>query len=105
MFRLQEATKRYQHKGSEVVALKSTTLEISRGEFVAVIGPSGSGKTTLLSMLGGMLAPTSGKVCLHDESLYDCSVSERAGIRQHKLGFVFQTFNLIPYLTALENVQ
>ena len=57
MFRLQDVSKRYVHKGSEVVALQPTTLEISRGEFVAVVGPSGSGKTTLLSMLGGMLAP------------------------------------------------
>jgi putative ABC transport system ATP-binding protein len=105
MFRLQDVSKRYGHKGGEVVALASTTLEISRGEFVAVVGASGSGKTTLLSMLGGMLAPSSGKVWLGKDSLYDGSVSERAQLRQHKLGFVFQTFNLIPYLSALENVQ
>ena len=70
-----------------------------------MVGASGSGKTTLLSMLGGMLAPSSGKVWLDSDSLYDGSVSERARMRQHKLGFVFQTFNLIPYLSALENVQ
>ncbi len=105
MFRLQDATKRYGHKDGEVMALAPTTLEISRGEFVAVVGASGSGKTTLLSMLGGMLAPSSGKVWLDRESLYDSSVSQRAQVRQHKLGFVFQTFNLIPYLSALENVQ
>jgi putative ABC transport system ATP-binding protein len=105
MFRLQDASKRYDHKGSKVVALQPTTLEISRGEFVAVVGPSGSGKTTLLSMLGGMLAPTGGKVWLDGESLYDATATQRARIRQQKLGFVFQTFNLIPYLTALENVQ
>jgi putative ABC transport system ATP-binding protein len=105
MFRLQDATKRYAHKNGEVVALAVTTLEISRGEFVAVVGPSGSGKTTLLSMLGGMLAPSSGKVWLGDQSLYDSTVAARARLRQQKLGFVFQTFNLIPYLSALENVQ
>jgi putative ABC transport system ATP-binding protein len=105
MFRLQDASKHYRHKNAEVVALQSTTLEISQGEFVAVIGPSGSGKTTLLSMLGGMLAPSTGKVWLDDQSLYDTSPTERARIRQQRLGFVFQTFNLIPYLTALENVQ
>jgi putative ABC transport system ATP-binding protein len=105
MFRLQDATKRYAHKNGEVVALAATTLEISRGEFVAVVGPSGSGKTTLLSTLGGMLAPSSGKVWLGDQSLYDSTVAERARLRQQKLGFVFQTFNLIPYLSALENVQ
>ena len=105
MFRLQDATKRYVHKNGEVVALAATTLTIARGEFVAVVGPSGSGKTTLLSMLGGMLAPSSGEVWLEDDSLYDVAVAERARLRQQKLGFVFQTFNLIPYLSALENVQ
>jgi putative ABC transport system ATP-binding protein len=105
MFRLHAVSKRYRHKDGEVVALQPTTLEISRGEFVAVIGPSGSGKTTLLSMLGGMLAPSDGKVWLDGESLYDASATTRARIRQQKLGFVFQTFNLIPYLSALENVQ
>src|SRR5215213_9882503 len=105
MFRLQDATKCYGYKDSNVVALEPTTLEISHGEFVAVVGASGSGKTTLLSMLGGMLAPSSGKIWLGKESLYDLSVTERARVRQHKLGFVFQTFNLIPYLSALENVQ
>ena len=105
MFRLHDASKRYLHKGIQVTALQPTSLEISRGEFVAVIGPSGSGKTTLLSMLGGMLAPTTGKVWLDDESLYELTATERAHTRQQKLGFVFQTFNLIPYLTALENVE
>ena len=98
MIQLQDATKRYRHKGHEVVALAATTLEISQGEFVAVVGPSGSGKTTLLSMLGGMLAPSSGQVWLDDESLYEMSTVYRAKLRQKKLGFVFQTFNLIPYL-------
>jgi putative ABC transport system ATP-binding protein len=105
MFRLQDVSKRYRHKSGEIVALQPTTLEVSRGEFVAVVGPSGSGKTTLLSMLGGMLAPSSGKVWLDGESIYDCNATERARLRQQKLGFVFQTFNLIPYLSALENVQ
>jgi putative ABC transport system ATP-binding protein len=105
MFRLNEACKRYAHKEGDVVALQPTTLEILRGEFVAVVGPSGSGKTTLLSMLGGMLAPTSGRVWLEGDSLYDSSPAKRAQIRQQKIGFVFQTFNLIPYLSALENVQ
>jgi putative ABC transport system ATP-binding protein len=101
MFRLQDATRRYTHKNGEVVALQPTTLEVSAGEFVAVIG----GKTTLLSMLGGMLAPSTGTVWLDGASLYDTSPSQRARLRQQKLGFVFQSFNLIPYLTALENVQ
>ena len=83
----------------------ATSLEIRVGEYVAVVGPSGSGKTTLLSMLGGMLSPSTGRVWLGGDSLYDLSVGQRAQIRREKIGFVFQTFNLVPYLTALENVQ
>jgi putative ABC transport system ATP-binding protein len=105
MFRLDAVTKRYRHRNAAVVALESTTLRIDAGEFVAIVGPSGSGKTTLLSTLGGMLAPSSGKVWLDDCSLYDATAQERAEIRQRRIGFVFQTFNLIPYLSALENVQ
>jgi putative ABC transport system ATP-binding protein len=105
MFRLESVSKRYAHRESEVVALRPTSLEIATGEFVAVVGPSGSGKTTLLSMLGGMLAPTTGRVWLEDCSLYAVSAAKRAEVRRQKIGFVFQTFNLIPYLSALENVQ
>jgi putative ABC transport system ATP-binding protein len=105
VFHLQNVTKQYAHKCGAVNALQPTTLEIGRGEFVAIVGPSGSGKTTLLSMLGGMLAPTSGLVLLNGRSLYDGTAAERAAIRQQKIGFVFQTFNLVPYLTAVENVQ
>jgi putative ABC transport system ATP-binding protein len=105
MFELQDVSKSYPHRGKEVVALRPTTLKLARGEFVAVVGPSGSGKTTLLSMIGGMLAPSSGKVWLDGTSVYDATVSERAQMRLRKIGFVFQTFNLVPYLSALENVQ
>jgi putative ABC transport system ATP-binding protein len=86
-------------------ALKPTSLAIGRGEFVAIVGPSGSGKTTLLSMLGGMLAPTCGRVVFEGESLYDLSVARRARVRNERIGFVFQHFNLVPWLTAIENVQ
>jgi putative ABC transport system ATP-binding protein len=105
MFQLTDVTKSYAHKHGQVVALRSTTLTIAAGEFVAVVGPSGSGKTTLLSILGGMLAPTTGKVALDGKSVYDTTTAERAELRRQKIGFVFQTFNLVPYLTALENVQ
>jgi putative ABC transport system ATP-binding protein len=105
MFRLRDVSKRYAHKEGDVAALRPTTLDVSTGEFVAVVGPSGSGKTTLMSILGGMLAPTTGQVWLAGDSLYDMSASDRAHVRQQKVGFVFQTFNLIPYLSALENVQ
>lgn len=105
MYRLQEASKTYRHQKSEVVALHPTSLEISRGEFVAIVGPSGSGKTTLLSVLGGMLAPSAGKVWLDGQDVYGLSPADRARVRRQKLGFVFQTFNLIPYLSVIENVQ
>jgi putative ABC transport system ATP-binding protein len=105
MYRLQNVVKRYVRHYEEVVAFQAAQLTIAKGEYVAIIGSSGSGKTTLLSMLGGMLAPTFGDVFLEDVSLYGLSVSERARIRQERIGFVFQSFNLVPYLTALENVQ
>jgi putative ABC transport system ATP-binding protein len=105
MFQLQDVTKTYARRGREVAALRSCTLEIPAGDYAAVVGPSGSGKTTLLSVLGGMLSPNSGKVLVEGTSLYDHSIARRAELRKRKMGFVFQTFNLVPYLTALENVQ
>ncbi len=105
MLRMEAVSKTFTRRGSAVVALRPTSLGIAAGEYVAVVGPSGSGKTTLLSVLGGMLAPTSGAVVLDGSSLYDLPVRQRAELRGRKIGFVFQTFNLVPYLSALENVQ
>lgn len=105
MIQLSDVSKRYAHKQGEVVALQPASLRIAAGEFVAIVGPSGSGKTTLLSILGGMLAPTSGEVVLDGESLYGMTIAQRAARRLQRIGFVFQTFNLVPYLTAIENVQ
>lgn len=105
MFHLETVSKQYRQGDQSVSALDSTTLDIQRGEFIAIVGPSGSGKSTMLTLLGGMLAPTAGKVWFDGQSLYDLSVTERAELRRVKMGFVFQTFNLIPYLTALENVE
>lgn len=105
MFRLENLTKVYSRRGVELTALRTESLTIASGAYVAIVGPSGSGKTTLLSMLGGMLSPTTGKVHLGDSSIYDLTVARRAQLRREKIGFVFQTFNLVPYLTALENVQ
>lgn len=105
MFRLENVQKIYTRHGTAVAAFQCVALIIAEGEYVAILGPSGSGKTTLLSLLGGMLSPTQGRVWLGDHSLYDLSVAERAKLRRDWLGFVFQTFNLVPYLTALENVQ
>lgn len=105
MFRLESISKQYQQGNQTITALSSTTLEIRRGEFIAIVGPSGSGKSTMLTLLGGMLAPTEGKVRFEGESLYDLTVNKRAEVRRLKMGFVFQTFNLVPYLTAQENVE
>ena len=105
MFRLENVTKVYSRRGIDLTAFRAETLRIEAGSYVAIVGPSGSGKTTLLSMLGGMLSPTSGRILLDDHSLYDLSIPDRARLRRDKIGFVFQTFNLVPYLTAQENVQ
>lgn len=105
MFRLENVSKLYRRRQQEIVAFRADSLDIDAGEYVAVVGPSGSGKTTLLSMLGGMLSPDTGKVWLDGESLYDLPVAERTRLRREQIGFVFQTFNLLPYLNAAENVQ
>ena len=105
MIRLENVKRTYTRHGQTVTALQCENLRITAGEYVAVVGPSGSGKSTLLSLLGGMLSPTSGRIWLDDTSVYEQSVISRSTIRRERMGFVFQTFNLIPYLTALENVQ
>jgi putative ABC transport system ATP-binding protein len=105
MLKMENVTKAYKHRGQTVTALDNATVAIPRGDFVSVVGPSGSGKSTLLLMLGGMLSPSQGRVLLEDESIYDMHPNQRARMRRQKVGFVFQTFNLVPYLSALENVQ
>jgi putative ABC transport system ATP-binding protein len=105
MLKIETICKNYNHRMQSVAALREISLNINKGEFVSVVGPSGSGKSTLLLTIGGMLRPSSGRVFLYDKSLYDLSPDERARIRREKIGFLFQTFNLVPYLTALENVQ
>ncbi|MGO8691885.1 MAG: ABC transporter ATP-binding protein [Thermoguttaceae bacterium] len=105
MLRMENVSKSYRHRGHLVKALDGATLHIPSGDFVSVVGPSGSGKSTLLLMLGGMLSPSQGRVLLEASSVYDLSPRERAKMRREKVGFVFQTFNLVPYLSALENVQ
>ena len=105
MYRLESVSKHYPQSEKNVTALQPTTLDIADGEFIAVVGPSGSGKSTLLTLLGGMLAPSEGKVLFDGQSLYDLSVTKRAELRRLKMGFVFQTFNLVSYLTAQQNVE
>jgi putative ABC transport system ATP-binding protein len=105
MIRLENVIKTYVRRGETVTAFQCQEVSIAAGEYLAIVGPSGSGKTTLLSILGGMLTPTSGQVWINGVSLYDQSVAARAAIRRNEVGFVFQTFNLVTYLSALENVQ
>ncbi len=105
MLSLEGVSKEYSMRGKTVRALDSTTLNIEAGEFIAVVGPSGCGKSTLLLILGGMLSPCSGRVLLDQQSIYDLPPQQRARLRKENIGFVFQTFNLVPYLSALENVQ
>ncbi len=105
MLRMENVSKSYRHRGQLVTALDRAHVQIPTGDFVALVGPSGSGKSTLLLMLGGMLSPSSGRVLLEGQSIYDLNANGRAALRRQKIGFVFQTFNLVPYLTALENVQ
>jgi len=98
-------TKRYQRREGPVLALDGVSMEIAEGEFVSIMGPSGCGKSTLLLTLGCLIRPSEGKVWLDGRSVYDLSHEEAAALRLKSIGFVFQTFNLVPYLTALENVQ
>ncbi|MCB0995607.1 MAG: ABC transporter ATP-binding protein [Acidimicrobiales bacterium] len=90
--------------GSEVVALDHATLTVDPGELVALVGPSGSGKTTLCSVAGGILEPTSGTVVVGGEDISGHSPKELTTFRQNRVGFVFQTVNLVPFLTARENL-
>jgi len=92
-------------KENEVRALKGVSLKIHEKDFIAIIGPSGSGKSTLLHMLGCLDKPTKGKVLIDGKDVSKMNDEDLARIRREKIGFVFQTFNLIPTLTALENVE
>jgi putative ABC transport system ATP-binding protein len=105
MLKMESVTKDYILRGKTVKALDGVSLEIARGDFVSVVGQSGSGKSTLLLILGGMLSPAVGRVIVDGKSLYELRPEERATVRKKTIGFVFQTFNLVPYLTAIENVQ
>ena len=98
-------TKVYRQDSIAVTALQDVDLEIAAGEFVALVGPSGSGKSTLLNLLGGLDRPTSGRLWVADEELATMSRRALAELRLRKIGFVFQEYNLIPVLSAIENVE
>ena len=105
LFRAHGLRKVYQMGETEVVALHDLDLELIAGEFVVILGPSGSGKSTLLNILGGLDAPTAGTVVFREHVLTAATERELTRYRREHVGFVFQFYNLIPSLTALENVQ
>jgi len=104
MFAIESLSKVYISQHGTVRALDDISLAVERGSFVVVTGGSGSGKTTLLLTLGGLIRPTAGSVTFSGKTIYGMSEPELAEYRNRKIGFVLQTFNLIPYLTAMENV-
>ncbi len=103
--KIKDLKKTYHLGGVSVDALRGINLELSRGEFIVIMGPSGSGKTTLLNMIGTFDKPTEGKVYIDGKDLTVMKESELTEIRRNKIGFIFQFYNLIPVLTALENVE
>ena len=103
--RTENLTKIYETRGITTAALSNVNLQIERGEFTALAGPSGSGKTTLLNMLGALDRPTSGHVYIDGQNIDDLEDEALSRLRLEKLGFVFQAYNLIPVLSARENVE
>jgi putative ABC transport system ATP-binding protein len=105
MLELRNITKEFiNNKKEEVAVLNNINLKVSAGDFLSIVGPSGSGKSTLLFIIGALMNPTEGEVLLRDKDIYDTRPAYRAKLRLQEIGFVFQTFNLIPYLSALDNV-
>jgi putative ABC transport system ATP-binding protein len=105
MLLARDLTKEYRSGDNKLAVLRDVSFSIPQGSFVAIVGPSGSGKTTLLGLLAGLDTPTRGQVLLDNADLTALSEDQRAKLRGKKVGFVFQSFQLIPTLTALENVQ
>jgi putative ABC transport system ATP-binding protein len=105
LIELRQASRRYVIGTVEVQALEDASLEISAGEFVVVLGPSGSGKTTLLNLIGALDTATSGEIRVAGRNLIGATRAELFALRRHTISFIFQSFNLFPGLTALENVE
>lgn len=101
---LRDVRKTYPSGDTEIVALDHATLDLADDEILALVGPSGSGKTTLLSIAGGLLSPSEGKVLVGGRDITQCSAKELTRFRREQVGFVFQTVNLVPFLTARENI-
>jgi len=104
IIRAENVKKRYILGGEELWALKGVSLDIRRHEFISIMGPSGSGKSTLFNQIGALDTPTEGRIWFEGKSLFDLSEAEQAWVRCNKIGYMFQTFNLIPVMSALQNV-
>lgn len=104
MIRLKQVSRSYTHGSKEIRALSNITLSIKAGAFLSVMGPSGSGKSTLLNLIGGLDQPSSGEIFIDNRPLHGISDDELTLIRRRRVGFIFQFFNLLPVLTAVENV-
>ncbi len=104
VLKLESLTKIYGTGDIQVIAVDKVNLEVSHGEIVLIMGPSGSGKTTLITLAGTLLAPTDGAVFIDGENIVELEEKEKVQIRRHKIGFVFQDFNLLANLTVFENI-
>jgi putative ABC transport system ATP-binding protein len=105
IIRFREVTKVYPLPAGDVVALDRVSLDVAAGDFIAIMGPSGSGKSTLLNLMGCLDTPSSGDLCIKGRNIRGMNDEELTMLRRDHLGFIFQQFNLLPLLTALENVQ
>lgn len=105
MLEISQLTKIYTKNGNHFTALSDVTFNVDKGEFVAVVGPSGSGKSTLLHTIGGLIRPDSGQVLFRGKDVYTLNNQEANQFRRNSVGFVFQQFHLLPYLTVYENIQ
>lgn len=104
VLRIENLSKKYGKGQNEVIAVDNISFSVRKGEFVAIVGPSGSGKSTLLHLLGGVDKPTSGKVYIDDMDIYELKEKDLSILRRRRVGFVFQAYNLIPVLSAEENI-
>jgi putative ABC transport system ATP-binding protein len=105
IIQVRQLTKTYQVGDVEVHALRGVNLQVAKGEFIAIVGSSGSGKSTLFNILGGLTTPTSGSIHINDKDLSHMTNAERTNLRRHTVGFVFQKYNLLPTLSAEDNIK
>src|SRR5690606_19787581 len=105
LIQINNLTKEYKSGNEKVTAVNNISFEINQGEFISLMGESGSGKSTLLTMIGGLNKPTNGNIIIDEIDIYNLSANSLADFRREYIGFVFQSFQLIPYLTVIENVQ